>query len=392
MKALIVHNILWSHYKNVIFSELEALSADYDCQVHVLQIARNEEARATMEQPGKDPDTYRYELLFDDYLERVGLVAKTRALVQRMLAFNPDVLTLTGYYDPAQLLLLLIAKLRGIKVIMQNESTQVDQTRRGFREWIKRRIVSLYDGFFCFGTHSADYMLELGVPPRKILLKKNAVDNDTLLTAYNRALPHRAEQQRALGLKPHNFVYVGRLVTVKNLAALLQAFGEARQQTARGLDWGLVLVGDGDQRAHLQRQVEELGLSDAVRFIDGQPWYRVPDYLALADVLVLPSLSEPWGLVVNEAMVCGMPVVVSDRCGCAVDLVRDGQNGYLFDPSQSDALTQTLLRFINGEADVTRMGRESKRLIAPYAPDAVAREMLAGFGKVVGKRLFHPAA
>jgi glycosyltransferase involved in cell wall biosynthesis len=149
-------------------------------------------------------------------------------------------------------------------------------------------------------------------------------------------------------------------------------------------DWGLILLGDGDQKASLQAQIERLNLQDFVKILPNQPWFRVPETLALADVLVLPSLSEPWGLVVNEAMACGMPVVVSNRCGCAIDLVKDGQNGYVFDPLRQDRVGELASAQIHRRRGlIDRNGaRISAEIIGGFTPDAVAREMLAGFVKV----------
>ncbi|MGV3556967.1 glycosyltransferase family 4 protein [Larkinella arboricola] len=383
MKILIVHNILWAHYKATVFSELHRLASGYNCEVHVLQIAQSEQSRALLGKPDHLPDQYTYELLFDTYIEQVGTSAKIRALVARMRAYRPDVLLLTGYYDPAQIALMVLARLSGIKVIIQTESTPVDQARTGFKEWIKSRVIALANGFFCFGTPQANYLIQLGVRPDQILVAQNAVvDNAKLRQVYEQAQPTRAARQTQLGLKPSNFIYVGRLAPEKNLTILIDAFQQARQKARNPAEWGLLLLGDGPEKGSIQAQIDRLGAQDFVKILPNQPWYRVPETLALADVLVLPSLSEPWGLVVNEAMACGMPVVVSDRCGCAPDLVKNGQNGYVFDPLRPEELTNCLLHFIDGHANRQAMGQVSSEIIATLSPDTVAREMLAGFVKV----------
>jgi glycosyltransferase involved in cell wall biosynthesis len=388
VKILIVHNILWAHYKAVLFAELHRQLPPGDSLL-VVQIARNERSRAGLETADASDApvyTYPYQLLFDRFTDEIGTVEKTRALLGAVHRCRPDVINLTGYYDPAQLAVLIYARLRRIPVVMQIESTAADQVRSEAREWIKRRILSLCAGFFCFGSQSARYLLDMGVAPARILTRRNAVDNYTLAHAHARALPSRGNMQKVNGLPARNFVFVGRFISVKNLEGLLTAFATARQQTPAGTNWGLILLGDGPLRGALQSQITALHMNESVRFWPGQPWFRVPDVLALTDVLVLPSLSEPWGLVVNEAMVCGMPVIVSTRCGCAVDLVRDGQNGYIIDPDQPAELTNALTRFISGEADMSRMGEVSRALITPYAAEAVAGEMLTGFHRVALER------
>ena len=392
MKILIVHNILWAHYKSSVFQALQRLvDAQPDIDLRVLQIARNERSRAGLEtavnaspgQPSAPAYAYTYTLLFDRFLEDVSVLERTQALLREAKAYRPDVINLTGYYDPAQLALLLWAKRRGIRVVMQNESTAADHQRGGWKERLKRWIIGQSDGFFCFGSQSADYLISLGVAPERVLVRKNAVDNNALLTAYERALPQRTAQQKALGLRPNNFIFVGRLIGFKNLPALLTAFADAQRQSFRAGAWGLILLGDGPERDVLEQQIDSLGLHNFVTILPGRPWYQVPEVLALANVLVLPSRSEPWGLVVNEAMVCGLPVLVSDRCGCVRDLLHHGQNGLVFNPDQPDELTSSLVDFMNGTVSETRLGEAARQTIAPYAPEAVAREMLDGFVKTV---------
>lgn len=388
MRILIVHNILWAHYKSSVFQALQHLTDQQPTtSLTVLQIARNEKSRAKLEAASGDGTTpaysYTYELLFDRFIEEVSLQERRRALLARTRAYKPDVIILTGYYDFAQVFLLWWAKRNGIRVIMQNESTAADHDRGGWKERIKRWIFRQCDGFFCFGSQSANYLIQLGVNPDKILLRKSAVDNNTLQAAYERALANRVQEQNRLGLRPNNFVFVGRFIAFKNLPALISAFSEALKQSRQSAEWGLILLGEGPDYDSLTKQINDLNLTDQVKLMPSRPWYQVPDVLALSDVLVLPSLSEPWGLVVNEAMACGMPVIVSNRCGCAADLVQEGKNGFVFDPQNQSQLTDLLLRFMHDDVNRATMQAASRQIIAPYSPEAVAHDMLVGIHKVM---------
>lgn len=386
MRILIIHNILWSHYKSSVFQALQQLvDTQPGTDMKVLQIARNERSRATLEtldNAAIPAYRYTYKLLFDRYLEDVHFSELTKALLREAKAYRPDVINLTGYYDPAQLVVLLWAKTQGIRVVMQNESTSVDHKRVGWKEQLKRWIISLCDGFFCFGNQSANYLIQLGVPADRILLRKNAVDNDALRSVYEKALLARTAEQKKRHLPPNSFVFVGRLVEVKNLPMLLTCFADAQSRSRQAADWGLLLLGDGDERPRLEQQISNLNLTSSVTILPGRPWFQVPELLALGTVLVLPSRSETWGLVVNEAMVCGLPVIVSNRCGCAPDLVHQGENGFVFDPDQPEELTQLMIQFMDGQVDVQRMGQAGRLVIEPYSPAAVAQEMLDGFRKI----------
>ena len=375
MRVLIIHNTLWAHYKSLLFSKLSAHMQPTDALL-VIQIALTEGHRQGLGVPDAANVGYPFALLHNGPLEAVSLFQRSRGLLKHGLAFNPDVVLLTGYYDPAQLLLGFVLKARGCRVIMQNESTALDNARTGWREGIKRAAVRLCDGYFCFGTRAADYLVQLGAKPDRILVRNNAVvDNALLRGIYEAAQPARQARQTTLNLAPHNLIYVGRLIAIKNLVALLNTFAEATRANSI-TDWGLILLGEGDQKAELQQLADTLGLADRIRFLPGCDWQDVPAFLALADALVLPSLSEPWGLVVNEAMACGLPVLVSDRCGCVDDLVQDGQNGYRFNPDQPGHLTTQLTRLLTAPTTtLAQMGQESGQIVANFDPDVVGKAM-----------------
>jgi glycosyltransferase involved in cell wall biosynthesis len=372
MRVLIVHNQLWAHYKSKLFCELHQISVSQNVDIQVLHIALAEKSRANMGHAEAVKYPYPYKVLFNDTLENVRLWPKIKALFREIYTQKPQVLNITGYYDAAQLLLMFYAKIRGIKVIISNESGANDYQRHWLKENIKRLVLRLANGFFCFGTTSAQYLIQLGVAPSQILTCHAAiVDNDVLRVSYQKAFAQRAIQKT--NLRPYNFIFVGRLIEPKNLLMLIEAFA---QVSAANTDWGLILLGDGEQKAELSAFCTQQKLNSVV-FMDSKPWYEVPQYLALADVLVLPSVSEPWGLVVNEAMVCGLPVLVSDKCGCATDLVQN--NGQIFNPYSLEDLVQKLTWFTQHTAEFTQMGEESQRVITKFSPQTVANEMLRGF-------------
>lgn len=382
MRILLIHNQLWAHYKSILFEEIQReLSLNYpESTFLVAQIALYEASRATMQ--GTDEATefdYPYQVLYPRSLDTVSLRERISGLFKKFHIFRPDVLTITGYYDWAQVLLLVYAKARGKKVVISVESSQMDRDRSTIKEFIKKAIFRLTDGFFCFGTSSVNYLLTLGVPSEKIAVRRAAVvDNTRIGQRYNHTLAELFTPTRSV----RNFIYVGRLAPEKNLLTLLEAFKEAVKND-RMVGWGLMLVGDGPERVPLENFVIKNELNQHVQFTGGVAWQTVPDYLAQADVLILPSLSEPWGLVVNEALVCGLPVIVSHKCGCAADLVRAGENGFLFDPADQRALMDAMHYYADNPTEITRHGAVSEKIITPFSPAQVAKEMVEYYQSLV---------
>lgn len=382
MRILLIHNQLWAHYKSILFEEIQReISRTYpDSTFLVAQIALHEASRATMQGAATTVEfDYPYQVLYPRSLDSVSFWERLQGVFKIYNSFRPDVLTITGYYDWAQVLLLFYAKIRGTQVVVSVESSQMDRERSVVKEWIKTAIFRLTDGFFCFGTSSVNYLLTLGVPSGKIPVRRAAVvDNTRIRQRYDNA--RLDSNSRPAGKR--NFIYVGRLALEKNLLTLLKAFKKV-VTTDPIADWGLILVGDGPERVPLEDFVKMNELSSRVQFTGGVGWQEVPDFLAQADVLILPSFSEPWGLVVNEAMVCGMPVIVSNKCGCAADLVRPGVNGFLFDPTDQQTLVETMHFYANNPTEITRYGAASQKIIAPFSPGQVAREMVDYYHSLV---------
>lgn len=377
MKLLIVHNQLWSHYKAKIFSELHLLS-DESFRCKVLQIGLYEASRANLGNMDEGIHQYEYEVLFRKSLEEIHFLEKTTALIAAIHAYQPNVLNLTGYYDPALWLVLLYAKSRGIRVVLSNESTAQDHARKSLKERLKSVFIKNCDGFFCFGSKAAQYMIDLGAKSEQILVKNAAVvDNNYILNVYQKALPNVAITKQKLSLPRYNFIFVGRLVSVKNLPFLLKCF---RQVFENEPDWGLILLGNGELKSSLEQQVINESIGN-VNFIEGVSWHEVPAYLALADVLVLPSTSETWGLVVNEAQVCGLPVVVSDQCGCAEDLVSSTNTGFVFESGNEEALMEIFSYICRNTDTLGPMGENAQGHIQRYSPTAAALAMRAGIGR-----------
>ncbi len=199
---------------------------------------------------------------------------------------------------------------------------------------------------------------------------------------FFRAGTHEAGRRvtQETGLCPlPSFLYVGRLAEEKNVFGLLQSWLAYRQS---GGTWPLVLVGGGPEAELLRNTAAESGFGAYVTFPGLKNSRELLPFYAAAGCFVLPSTREPWGLVVNEAMAAGLPVLVSDRCGCAPDLVADAENGFLFHPMDLTRLTHLLHQVEELPAKVRKeMGAASQRIIQGFSP--------AGFGASIASIYRH---
>lgn len=368
MKTLVIHNTLWAHYKSVLFEEIQKQTRPPH-EFHVLQIAKSEISRKGME--GAEVNYhYNYTLLFDDYIENVPVLKEITAVLKFIYRYQPDVINVTGYASSAATLpAIFFGKLLGKKVIMSSESTRKDKTRSFLKETIKRLAVRLCSGFVVFGRSSEDYILDLGASPREILVHKAAVvDNETIEREYTSALTRPLYPEIKT---PYNFIYAGRMAAEKNIPLLVKAF-----QQLRPVNWGLILVGNGPQSTRIRELIQ--ASPENIYAYDAVGWTGVPGFFSRADCFVLPSRSEPWGLVINEAMVCGLTVIVSEACGCAPDLV-DG-NGYTIPPDDLDALKKSMAAIVSNP-EPEKMKRRSLEIIRHFSVQSVASSYVQALEK-----------
>jgi glycosyltransferase involved in cell wall biosynthesis len=207
-----------------------------------------------------------------------------------------------------------------------------------------RRLLSSIDAHLYVGRANREYLAHYGVPEARLFFAPHFVDNELFASRARRA----RETGAATGVRdtlgvPHDatlFAFVGKLIEKKRPADLLHAISAAR--LAGGSPWAL-MVGSGPLQADLEALARDLDLP--VRFTGFRNQSELPPLLAASDALVLPSdAGETWGLVVNEAMACGLPAIVSTAAGCASDLIEDGRTGFQFPVGDVDALSEKLLR------------------------------------------------
>jgi glycosyltransferase involved in cell wall biosynthesis len=221
----------------------------------------------------------------------------------------------------------------------------------------------------------------------KIFTGYDAIDNEFFACEADRIRQDPEGWRKRLGLPRRYILSLGRMVEKKNLGSLIVAYSELHKRLGDDAP-ALVFVGSGDQDSCLRSQAIELGLKVAeagksensagadVIFYGFRQIGENPAFYALADCFVLPSLWEEWGLVVNEAMACGLPVVVSQTTGSAEDLVRHDENGFHFDPEDPEALAVCLANLLADPKRREKMGKKSRKIIADWDCANFARSAL----------------
>lgn len=300
-----------------------------------------------------------------------SLVNKIAATLERVA---PDAVAIAGWSHPAALAALVWCARTGIPAVLMSDSAEIDEIRKPWREAIKRRVIRLFSAGLVAGAPHRRYLAALGMDDVQIREGFDVVDNDHFARGAADARADAAALRAELGLKRPFFLASCRFVAKKNLFNLLAAYRHYRAG-AGAAAWDLVLLGGGPLAPSLRGTVEAEGLGASVHLPGFRQYAELPRYYGLAGAFILASTSEQWGLVVNEAMAAGLPVLVSDRCGCSEDLVRPGVNGYRFDPLDPAELGEQMRKIAADDCDRHAMAEAGQALIADWSPDRFGREL-----------------
>ena len=374
MRIEIWHNVLWSRYKGRVFSALHRLAQASDDEVRFVQMAETEGDRVGLGGVDLRYHDYPYRLLYRGAIDRVPRWRSLPRFFWSGVTARADLVVIAGYAEAQNWAQLFGLMLRGTPRGVFCDSTMGEGKPGRLRGLAKRFFFRRCDLIFCYGERAQAMALHFGARPEALVRRCQAA---ALPDSYDpAAIP--AQRAAARSADPR-FLYVGRLSPEKNLERLLRAFARYRA-TEPGAT--LRLAGAGPLRAALEAQAEALTIAEAVTFLGGLDQDALAaEYLA-ATALVLPSLREPWGLVVNEALSYGCPVLVSEQCGCVPELVRPGETGTAFEATDEAALERGLASLA---ADAPPPAA-CLRVIADYTPDAAASNMLDGIRAFLSRR------
>ena len=306
----------------------------------------------------------------------------TPEIADRLAAGRFDACMVSGWYLKSYLQSIRAARRLGIGLLCRGDSqlaTRRSRLWQGVKYWPYRWLLGAIDAHLYVGAANRQYLQHYGVSSESLFFAPHFVDNQFF--------SQRADAARVAGRRDvlrHEwgftrdttvFAFAGKLIGKKRPADLILALAESR---ARGADAVGLIIGSGALESHLRQLA--VHLSVPVAFVGFRNQSELPGYLVAADALVLPSdAGETWGLVVNEAMACGVPAIVSDACGCSHDLIAEGETGYRFPSGDVSALASQMSTMVGSlSGSRARLQASIAATIARYSCDAaVAGTMTA---------------
>jgi len=268
----------------------------------------------------------------------------------------------------------LASKIWGKKAVLWEEDNLSGATL--LKSIVKPLYINnfMFSGFIAYGTKVREFLetMNSGISD-KIHFAYSPVDNNKYRQRYLKLKHKKSLIKKALGIneKKKVILYVGRFVKEKNPFTLINAVDRIRKKKKNII---CIFVGGGNLDFQIKSYIIEKGLQDFVQLVPFQQFKKLTLYYSIADVFVLPSIVEPWGLVVNEAMNFNLPVIVSDKVGCSYDLVKNNYNGYIFPYMDSEKLAENIIKACNNSET---LGRNSYQIIRDKDFDQVCKTIIA---------------
>ena len=369
MKTAIVHNHP-IHYKDLLFRALAAQGLDFEV------IFAASQSRISHEQLDLRQDSYKHRFLFDGGYEAAPGTRRLFGTLKGLREIDPDVVIVSGYYAIECWAAWAWALQRKRPIVMWYESNEFDYPRRPWwKETLKRLFIGRISRAHVYGVSNKAYLLKLGLADDRIDIKRAVVNTAKFLI--------EADARTYSSGRKKNILCVGRPDEQKNIGLLIRAMGAAVDAVGEPL-WSLTIAGTGPLEAQLRALAIALKVDASVDFKGYVPQSQLPHLYSQADLFILPSKREAWGLVVLEAMLAGVPVAVSELCGCAYDLVNS-ETGWTFSPWHEKGLTDILLALPDMSPEqLATMGCACRNLAVTYSPDSCAKRVIESLRIIEG--------
>ena len=393
VRVLLLHNFL-SPYRVPLF---EALARRFDLDVWILG-----DIRSVRDWPADAPGAgFRVRMLPHVAIplgSRYNVILLNYSLPRELARLKPDVIICCGWDTPASFYASFYAKWTNTPFILWSGSTAAEATllRRATNPLVQG-LVKRASAWLAYGSRAKEYLVSLGAVAGKTYLAYNTVDLPAFAAASAAADKKSLRDRLGITTK-YVALYCGNLLDLKGVGDLIEAFGlvcgrartntdeHGRETDERVADITLVLVGSGKHEARYRARARELGIIERVVFAGFVARAEMPSFYAIGDVLVVPSRSEVWGLVINEALACGVPVIATDACGAAPDLIHEGENWSLVPARNPEALAGAITAFFEHPERHEAMRAAARASIAPFTIERAADAFVDAVRCALGPR------
>jgi glycosyltransferase involved in cell wall biosynthesis len=371
IKVILLTEII-SPYRIPPFNYL-AKEADIDLEIFFLA---ETESRRSWQVP-KDKIEFSYRVLKGLQIGKAyqhSPIFLNPGVIYQLWQQKPDVIICGGWQHYTYWLALAYARITKTQFLIWSESTLKDERICSqFKDKLKRWIINQANGFIVPGKAQQDYLINLSANEKKIWIAPNAVDSDFFTLETELYRQHQEVWKEKLNLKGCVILFVGRLIDEKGIPELIEAFTLLSKDNVT-----LAIVGDGAYSQKYKNYCQQKKLENII-FTGFKSQDELVKYYAAADIFVFPTRSDPWGLVLNEAMAASLPIVCSAAAGAADDLIKDGGNGFIVPVGDVFSLYKALQRLIIDENLSKQMGLQSRLIINDYTPNKMAQ----GFKKAI---------
>lgn len=307
---------------------------------------------------------YKYKILSRiPFKTSIGGQSLNPSIITELILNKPQVLILSDYTDPTTWLALAVAKLLKIPLIYWTEGTKEPQSILGKISRPLRALLTKKSGSIIVpGRLSKNYVIGLGADPKKVFIAPNTIDNDLFIKVSDEYRERKDQLKAELGFKAKILIlYVGRLCEQKGIVFLLEAYRKLKSKSDNS---ALIIVGYGEFYDELRKMCLEMKIKDDVTLTGPIANHeKLVRYYSISDVFVLPTLSDVWGFVINEAMACGLPVVATRASQAAQDMVRSGENGYIIKEADPKELYTVLKNLALDPKKREKMGKRSREIV-----------------------------
>lgn len=351
-KVFIIHNII-APYRVPLFNKISSWRG---IDLEVLFYAKTEKNRAWNVPKNLN---FKYKII-----PGLNLWLRNRAVYIKPYLFfyllkrNPEYV-IVGGFSFAALLALLYCKIFNKRLLLWSDATPFSERTTGkIRNAIRRILVRNSSAFIASGTEARKYFISLGAYPEKVAISIFTLDVEHFSSCCRKLFSKREEIKTRKGLSGRIILYSGQLIKRKGVIYLLKAF-KILQESMDNIS--LSILGSGKCEKELKDYCLENKLK--VSFAGFVQQDSLPEYFTIAELFVFPSLNDQWGVVINEAIATGLPIICSKWVGAAKDLIKNDVNGYIINPQDVDTLVQKMKELLQDDKKRLEMGRKSQEMM-----------------------------